>query len=87
METKTIDIHLAELLLGNTQLDGMVTRRDGTKCFWFTDRYGVQHKYATPRPKDNQLEAIKKRWRNVPGLDPNAGCLQADACHIDNDEL
>ncbi len=69
METKTIDIHLAELLLGYVKLEGTVTRMDGSKCFWFTDRNGVQHKYATPRPDD---EPVKKRYKNVKGLDPNA---------------
>ena len=71
METKTIDIHLAELLLGYVKLEGTVTRMDGSKCFHFTDRHGVQHKYATPRPSDEPVEAVKQRYKNIKGLDPN----------------
>ena len=58
-KTKEIDEHLAEVLLGYVKLEGTVTRMDGSKCFWFTDRDGKQHKYATPRP--NGEETLKKR--------------------------
>ena len=50
---------LAELLLGYVKLEGTVTRMDGSRCFWFTDRYGVQRKYATPRPDDDPIERVK----------------------------
>ncbi len=50
MATKIIDEYLAEVLLGNIKLDGIITRMDGTKVFYFTDINGQQHKYATPRP-------------------------------------
>jgi len=56
--------------LGYVKLEGTVTRMDGSKCFWFTDRFGQQHKYATPRPNDD--ETVKKRYKNVKGLDPDA---------------
>ena len=74
METKTIDEHLAQLLLGYVKLDGTVTRMDGSKCFWFTDIFGVQHKYATPRPDGE--ETVKRRYKNVKGLDADAGSNQ-----------
>ena len=60
MGVKEIDVHLAEVLLGYVRLEGTVTRMDGSKCFWFTDRDGKQHKYATPRP--NGEETLKKRY-------------------------
>ena len=72
MGVKEIDVHLAEVLLGYVKLEGTVTRMDGSKCFWFTDRDGKQHKYATPRP--NGEETVKKRYKNVKGLDPDAVC-------------
>ena len=96
METKTIDEHLAELLLGYVKLEGTVTRMDGSKCFWFTDRFGQQHKYATPRPNNDPVELVKKRWRNVRGLDPEAqppkspsikSSVIPDAIYLDNDKL
>ena len=72
MGVKEIDVHLAEVLLGYVKLEGTVTRMDGSKCFSFTDRDGKQHKYATPRP--NGEETVKKRYKNVKGLDPDAVC-------------
>ena len=72
MGVKEIDEHLAEVLLGYVKLEGTVTRMDGSKCFSFTDRDGKQHKYATPRP--NGEETVKKRYKNVKGLDPDAVC-------------
>jgi len=86
METKTIDEHLAELLLGYVKLEGSVTRMDGSKCFYFTDRFGVQHKYATPRP-NYDYDTIKKRLKHLHKLDPQQGTLIPNALHIDNDEL
>ena len=72
MKTKTIDEELAEVLMGNIKLDGQVTRNDGTKIFWFTDKKGQQHKYATPRPNNDPIDLVKQRWKNVTGLDPEA---------------
>ena len=83
-KTKEIDEHLAEVLLGRVKLDGTVTRMDGSKVFWFTDDSG-QHKYATPRP--NGEETVKKRYKNVKGLDPDVGSNIPGAIYLDNEEL
>ena len=45
------------------------------------------HVTVTPRPNEDQVEVIKERWRNVRGLDPEAGSVQRGAHYIDNDEL
>ena len=87
MKTKTIDMELAQVLLGNIKLDGVVTRMDGSKCFWFTDDNGVQHKYATPRPDDDPVETVKKRYKNIRGLDPDAGSNIPGATYLDNEGL
>ena len=84
-KTKEIDEHLAEVLLGYVKLEGTVTRMDGSKCFSFTDRDGKQHKYATPRP--NGEETVKKRYKNVKGLDPDVGSNIPGATYLDNEGL
>jgi len=70
-KTKTIDDELlAQVLFGAIRIDGYYTRQDGSKVLKFTDSNGKQHKYATPRPNNDQIELVKKRWKNIVGLDP-----------------
>lgn len=78
---------LGDVLSGKIQLDGKMRRMDGSWLFWATSRTGERIAFATPRPNEDQVEVIKERWRNVRGLDPEAGSVQRGAHYIDNDEL
>lgn len=86
MKTKTIDKHLAELLLGEVKLEGICTRMDGSKVFYFTDNDGQQHKYATPRPDDDPIETVKRRYRNIRGLDPDATPPTTKSCPLNTQQ-
>ena len=72
METKTIDNELVQVILGTIKLDGCVTRMDGSKVLWFTDREGQRHTYATKRPDNNPIKLVKERYRSIRGLDREA---------------
>ena len=86
MKSQIISTELGEVLRGNRKLDGTLQRLDGTYVFYLTNDNGEQVKIATERPPKD-LDAIKKRWKNIHGLDPDYGTLIPNALHIDNDEL
>ena len=77
-KTITITYEFADWLERNIGLLKKMRRMDGSIVYWFDDDRHKQHKFATPRPNDSDLgvdgtdEEVKKRFRNVKGLDCNA---------------
>ena len=89
MEHKLLSEDLADLIDGNCSLTGRVTRSDGSRLYWFSDRQGNLQRYATPRPEIDAIESVKRRWRNIRGLDPEiiSGSKIPNAIYLDNDEI
>ena len=72
MNYETISNDVADLIMGSLKVSGWISGADGTRIIWYENRFGKTQKLMTHRPDDNPVDTVKRRWRNVRGLDPEA---------------